>query len=282
MKRLIAFCLSLCLLFSLCACGQAQETTEAPEPQAAAATDDPDLGRYICTAVTMDGMDLGPDGQWLELMPEGKALLCLGGEAEAGKWTLSGTAITLTLGSETVATGTLTNGTLTVKLLGMDCTFVKDSAESTTEPEAAETAPSTGTFSCLGLYTVTYPPDSFQAPGDGLTDLTSSDGAKIWFTKLDTKADANQWRKDFEAKLTETSTLQSETLDLTVGDYAGEVVIYENSEGWHAAVLVDLGRNRGSDGRSMTAACIYITAPTRESVWNETIQTMVSSLKLGQ
>ena len=139
-----------------------------------------------------------------------------------------------------------------------------------------------GTFSCQGLYTVTYPLDSFQAPGDGLTDLVSPAGAKVWFTKLDTRADANQWRRDFEAKLTGTNILQQETLSLTAGEYPAEVVIYEDADGWHAAVLADLGRNRGSDGRSMAAACIYLSAPTREAVWNETIQTMVSSLKLGQ
>ena len=284
MKRLATLCLVLVLLLSFCACSS-PEPAEAPAPEVSdPVTQDPNLGRYICTAVTMDGMDLGPDGQWLRLEADGKALLCLGGEADEAAWTLSGNAFTLTLGSETVAEGTLSDGTLTVTLMGMDCIFTKDGTPSQSQPEVSDPAaftPSMGTFSCQGLYTVTYPLDSFQAPGDGLTDLVSLTGTKVWFTKLDTRADANQWRRDFEAKLTGTDILQSETLALTAGDYPAEAEIYEDAEGWHAAVLVDLGRNRGSDGRSMAAACIYISAPTREEVWNETIQNMVSSLKLG-
>jgi len=288
MKRLTALCLAAVLLLSLAACaGQPQELPDNPEEPTVTAPADPNLGRYTCTAVTLEGMDLGPDGQWLELEAEGKALLYLGNEADEAQWTLNGTAFTLTMGSETVAEGTLTDGTLTVKLMGMDCIFVKAAAQTPpkTEPETsapAEFTPSMGTFSCQGLYTVTYPLDTFQAPADGLTDLTSSDGAKVWFTKLDTRADANQWRTDMESKLAETTTLQKETLELTAGAYPAEGVLYEEAEGWHAAVLVDFGRNRGSDGRSMAAASIYISAPTREAVWNDTIQTMVSSLKLGQ
>ena len=282
MKRMTTLCLVLVLLFSLCACGG--QPQEAPKEPPATVQTDPNLGRYTCTAVTLDGIDLGPDGQWLELEPNSKALLFLGSEADEAQWTLNGTAFTLTMGSETVATGTLAEGTLTAKLMGMDCTFIKDAPQETAPPETPEAVytPSTGTFSCQGLYTVTYPLDAFQAPGDGLTDLTSPDGTKIWFTKLDTRADGNQWRTDMESKLTGTDILQSEQRELTVGEYAGEVVIYETAEGWQTAVLVDFGRNRGSDGRSMAAACIYLSAPTREGAWNETIQSMVSSLKLGQ
>lgn len=282
MKRMTTLCLVLVLLFSLCACGG--QTQEPPEEPPVEVQTDPNLGRYLCTAVTLDGVDLGPSGQWLELDPGGKALLFLGSEADEAQWTLNGTAFTLTMGSETVATGTLAEGTLTAKLMGMDCTFIKEATQETapTETPAAVYTPSTGTFSCQGLYTVTYPLEAFQTPADGLTDLTSPDGTKIWFTKLDTRADANRWRTDMESKLTGTDILQSEQLELTVGEYAGEVVIYETADGWQTAVLVDFGRNRGSDGRSMAAACIYISAPTREGVWNETIQSMVSSLKLGQ
>ena len=290
MKRLTALCLVLVLLLSLAACGgQTQQSPESLEEPAVTAPADPNLGRYTCTAVAMDGMDLGPDGQWLELEANGKALLCLGGETDDAAWTLSGTAFTLTMGSQTVATGTLAQGILTVKLMGMDCTFIREAAATpetpaTTPAETPETVytPSMGTFSCQGLYTVTYPLDSFQAPGDGLTDLIAPDGTKVWFTKLDTRADANQWRTDMESKLAGTTILQFETLELTAGDYPVEGVLYEDAEGWHAALLVDFGRNRGSDGRSMAAACIYLAAPTREAVWNEPIQTMVSSLKLGQ
>jgi hypothetical protein len=168
--------------------------------------------------------------------------------------------------------------------MGMDCIFVKETLPETPTAEPPETVytPSMGTFSCQGLYTVTYPLDAFQAPSDGLTDLTSPDGTKVWFTKLDTRADANQWRTDMESKLTDPTLLQWEKTELATGEYPAQVVIYETAEGWQTAVLVDFGRNRGSDGRSMVAACLYLSGPTREAVWNETIQSMVSSLKLGQ
>ena len=282
MKQLTTLCLVLVLLFSLCACGgQPQEAPPAPTVTAPA---DPNLGRYTCTAVTMDGMDLGTDGQWLELEANGKALLFLGSEADGAQWTLNGTAFTLTMGSEMIATGVLSDGTLTAQLMGMDCTFVKEASQETTPEDPPESGytPSMGSFSCQGLYTVTYPLDAFQPPADGLTDLISPTGTKIWFTKLDTRADANQWRRDMEGKLTESAVLQQETKEMTAGEYPAEVSIYETADGWKSAVLVDFGRNRGSDGRSMSAACIYISAPTREGVWNETIQSMVSSLKLGQ
>ncbi len=291
MKRITALCLVLILLLSLCACGT-QAETEAPVPEETpvVVTDDPNLGRYTCTSITMEGMDLGSDGQWLTLKANGEAILFLGGKADEAKWTLSGTDFTLTMGSETVATGILADGTLTARLMGMDCTFVKEGtapAPAPQEPTPEETpetvyTPTTGTFNCQGLYTVSYPLDAFQAPGDGLTDLTSPAGTKIWFTKLDTRADANQWRTDMESKVAGTTVLQSEETELTVGEYAGEVVIYETEEGWQSAVLVDFGRNRGSDSRSMAAACIYLSGPTRETVWNDEIQSMVSSLKLGQ
>ncbi len=285
MNRLLALMLAMILIFSLSACRTSPQEAPAPPSQAETppAVSDPNLGRYTCTSATMNGTDLGPDGQWLNLEANGKALLFLGGEADEATWTLSGVAFTLTMGSETVATGTLSNGTLTATLMGMDCIFVKDAQENQAQESSPPTyTPSMGTFSCQDLYTVTYPLDSFQAPADGLTDLVSPTGTKVWFTKLDTRADANRWREDWTAKLAETSVLQYETWTLTAGDYPAEGGLYEDAEGWHAAVLVDFGRNRGSDGRSMAAACIYITAPTREEVWNDTIQTMVSSLKLGQ
>ncbi len=288
MKKCTAFCLTLLMILSLCACGgQPQETAEDPEAPAATETNDPSLGRYLCTAVTMDGMDLGADGQWLTLKEGGEAILYLGGEADEAKWTLSGTAFTLTMGSETVATGTLAEGTLTADLMGMSCTFIKEGAQipsetPTEETPPAEFTPSMGTFTCQGLYTVTYPLDTFQAPGDGLTDLVSASGTKIWFTKLDTKVDANRWQSDFEAKLAGESILQFEQLTLTAGEYPAEAVIYEEADGWHAAVLVDFGRNRGAEGKPMTAASLYLSGPTREDVWNDNVQSMVSSLKLGQ
>ena len=291
MKRLTALCLVLVLLLSLCACG-GQEDTEAPAPEETpvVVTDDPNLGRYTCTSAAMDGMDLGTSGQWLTLKEGGKALLFLGDEADEAAWALSGTTFTLTMGSETVADGTLADGILTVKLMGMDCTFVKEGTapapapQETAPEETPETVytPTTGTFTCQGLYTVSYPLDAFQAPGDGLTDLVSASGTKIWFTKLDTKVDANRWRSDFEAKLAGESVLQFEQLTLTAGEYPAEAVIYEEADGWHAAVLVDFGRNRGAEGKPMTAASLYLSGPTREDVWNDNVQSMVSSLKLGQ
>lgn len=285
MKGISQLCLMLVLLLSLCACGiQEESPPPALESPAVTIPADPNLGRYLCTSAVLDGIDLGSDGQWLELNSDGEALLYLGAEAEEATWTLNDAAFTLTIGREPVAAGTLVNGTLTVNLMGMDCIFVKETLPETPPAETPETVytPSMGTFSCQGLYTVTYPLDAFQAPSDGLTDLTSPDGTKVWFTKLDTRADANQWRTDMESKLTDPTLLQWEKTELATGEYPAQVVIYETAEGWQTAVLVDFGRNRGSDGRSMAAACLYLSGPTREAVWNETIQSMVSSLKLGQ
>ena len=283
MKKCTAFCLTLLLLLVLCSCGgQPQEPVPETNEPPVTVTGDPNLGRYLCTAVAMDGMDLGTDGQWLTLKEGGEAILYLGGEADEAKWTLSGTSFTLTMGSETVATGTLAEGTLTANLMGMSCVFVKEGTQAPAEAPTPEFTPSMGTFSCQGLYTVTYPLDTFQAPGDGLTDLISTTGTKVWFTKLDTKADANRWRSDFEAKLSGTTVLESETQTLTAGEYPVEAVLYQEADGWHAAVLVDFGWNRGVDGKPMTAACIYLSGPTREDVWNDTVQSMVSSLALSQ
>ena len=125
MKKFPVFLLTLAAALLLAACG-----STAAQP-ADADSSDPNLGKYLCTSMEVEGMSLNPDGQWIQLASQGKATVFLSEEPDEGLWSLSGTTFTMTMGGETVATGTLEGGRLTVDLMGTACVFCK---EGTFEP----------------------------------------------------------------------------------------------------------------------------------------------------
>lgn len=103
------------LIVLLVSCGGKDQGTEA------------DWGRYEGVSCLVSGMDLGADGEWVELKAKGKATLYIMGSEYSGKWTLDGEDIVLTQGGDEF-TGTLKNGVLEVDMAGMLYTFQKDGA----------------------------------------------------------------------------------------------------------------------------------------------------------
>lgn len=272
-------------LLLLTACG-GQETPAASAPPA---PPNPNLGTYWCTSAVLDGLDLGADGQWLRLEDQGKAVLFMVNEPDDAHWTLNGTTFVLTMGGETVARGTLSNGVLTATLMGMDCVFVKEGVEAPaeTKPARPEASPpedpavsGTAVFPCYGgLYQVTYSTAVFREAADGLTDLISDTGTQAWITRLDSQEAVDTWLADFEARLnaqTEEYPCQIETP--TVAGYPAKVLVYRAPDGWHSEVIVPFGRNMGTAEMPMYAACMTFTGPDWMGVWGQPIQDIVFSL----
>jgi len=109
MKRISALWLALLLLLSLFGCGS-DDTAK---------TDDPNLGIYKATTMsysgfTMDVTDLFEEGFTIELKPNGKCTLTVDGDSASGKWTLDGTAFTVS-GGGLDCTGTLKEGTMSLQ-----------------------------------------------------------------------------------------------------------------------------------------------------------------------
>lgn len=284
--------LTLVLALTLCACGGSAEPSEPMETPVTAASNDPNLGIYTCTSVKMDDMDIGAEGQWIQLNAQGNAVIFLVDEPDEGQWSLNGSIFTLTMTGETVGTGTLKNGVLTLDLMGTQCVFLRDGAEAPKEtaPEApAETEdeeadlPPVGYayLSCYGdLYRITYPTDLFQPSSDGLTDLVGQEGTKGWITRLDSREAVDQWLSGFSAKADSQEVLSCESLSLTVAGYPAQAVVYEDAKGWHSAVVVNFGRDLGDKTSPMYAACLSFSGNSREAVWNDEIQAMAASLEL--
>ena len=198
------------------------------------------------------------------------------------------------MGGETVATGTLEGGRLTVDLMGTACVFCKegtfepaqesdnvssDQAAGDSEPQA-EALPDTARFSCSGLYSITYPTALLHPAGDGLTDLVSDDGLQVWVTRLDSKDQVASWREVAETKSTGQDCQNFESFQLTAAGYDAQAILYQGEDGWHSAVLVDLGKNLGRDGKDFYAACLYFAGDSREAVWSQDVQDIVASLDL--
>lgn len=284
MKKFPLFLLTLAAALLLTACGS---TTAQSED---AGSNDPNLGKYLCTSMEVDGMSLNPNGQWIQLEAQGKATVFLSEEPDEGQWTLSGTSFTMTMGGETVATGTLDGGRLTMDLMGTSCVFCKegtyepaqqsDSVASDQAASEAEALPDTALFSCGGLYTVTYPTSLLHPAEDGLTDLVSDDGLQVWVTRLDSKDQVTSWREVAETKSTGQDCQNFESFQLTAAGYDAQAILYQGEDGWHSEVLVDFGRNLGRDGKDLYAACLYFAGDSQEAVWSEEVQAIVASLHL--
>lgn len=289
MKKIPLFLLTLAAALLLAACG-----TAAAQPEDTG-SNDPNLGKYLCTSMEVDGMSLNPDGQWIQLSSQGKATVFLSEEPDEGLWSLSGTTFTMTMGGETVATGTLDgSGRLTINLMGTSCVFCKEgtfepaqqsdsvsSDQAAGEAEAeAEALPEKARFSCGGLYSITYPTALLHPAEDGLTDLVSDDGLQVWVTRLDSKDQVASWQEVAETKSTGQDCQNFESFQLTAAGYDAQAILYQGEDGWHSAVLVDFGRNLGRDGKDFYAACLYFAGDSREVVWSEDVQDIVSSLRL--
>lgn len=97
---------------------------------------DPNLGRYECISCMAMDIELGGEGDWLELKSGGKVTVCLDGEEYNGKWTLEGNKITITQSGDTFE-GTLSNGIAVLDFNDLICTYAKDGAKL---PEASAPA----------------------------------------------------------------------------------------------------------------------------------------------
>lgn len=114
MKQLSALFLALLMTLSLCACGGSKA--------------DPNLGKYNCTSIVMNDVNLGSGDEWVELQAGGKASVYMSGETRNAEYTLEENALTMTIDGQEVGSGTLENGVLTMDFLGMTCVFEQEVA----------------------------------------------------------------------------------------------------------------------------------------------------------
>lgn len=240
------------------------------------------LGKYICTAITMDGATLNPEGKWLELAAGGAMTVFLTQEADEAQWSLTGDRFTMTVAGETVATGTIRGEELQLEMTDLTYTFLREGAAQpqtktvTAQGEAA-------VFTCYGgLYQVRYPGDQFKEDPAGVSDLYAEDGTKAWITKLDTQARVSEWLASFEAKSKDPAIRSFSSGDFTLGQYQGKAIVYQDQTGlWKSEALIDFGQDLGTQAHPMHAAYLYFTGSAYEAVWSPQIQAMVKSLTLG-
>lgn len=99
--------------------------------------DDPNLGVYNGVSCTYAGMELGADGEWIELKSGGKLTIMLMGEKYSGKWELNGEELTVQQGGDTFY-GTLEDGVIVLDLSDVIYTYEKEASEENDDeaPEA--------------------------------------------------------------------------------------------------------------------------------------------------
>ena len=138
MKRLTVLCLSLLLALSLCACGgdaPAEETTD-PATQSATTETTPEAApeteskpasenRYTGTGIVMGQTPMEGEESWLELEPDGTAVLFLADSEFAGTYTLANGALSVSFPDLGDGTGTLSGDVVTLDIINMTCTFEK-------------------------------------------------------------------------------------------------------------------------------------------------------------
>lgn len=261
MKRLLCTLLSLLTLLALAACGS--------EP----VEEDPVLGSYYCTSLTLEDLALSTDNAWILLKRGGSAEVSLNGAQSGGRWTLEGDAFALTLDDGTKGTGTLSGGILSLDLEGMVGSFAKEGGP------RSETRDTT-TFSCGGLYYVDYDPTVFQADPSRLADL-KGDGVEGWIAKLGDPDLVAQWLEAFTARRSDGTSMNYENRELTVAGYPATAIVYQNDTGWHSEILVNFGEDKGREDQNMWAAYLCFVGDSRENVWNDSIQALIYSLRLG-
>ena len=136
MKRLTVLCLSLLLALSLCACGgdtPAEETTDPATqsattettPEAAPETRPASENRYTGTGIVMGQTAMEGEESWLELEPDGTAVLFIADSEYAGTYTLTDGALSVSFPDLGDGTGTLSGNVVTLDIINMTCTFEK-------------------------------------------------------------------------------------------------------------------------------------------------------------
>ena len=293
----LAVLLSLVLILALGGCQK--ETPAAPAaPQAVPQADPAVVGRYVCTESKLDNMDMGTEGKWIELNPDWTAALFLVSTEDEVNWKLQKEAFTLSIGEETIGTGTLSQGVLTLDLVGTQCTFVKETAAPPAEP-APEAAPAqenpaeqtpppaqpvSKTLSCYdGLYQVTYPTTFFTPSPGGNADFYTPDGTVCWLSRLDSEDYVQASLADFDQKAAEPDLWNYQGGSLpTASGYTGRWMVYADEEFWHSEVIIPFQEDKGREGLPMYAAYLYFSGNSPQGVWNETISAMAASFQLGQ
>ena len=137
MKKLFVLGMALLLALALCACGSAEA-----EP------DDPNVGLYECTSVVMESVELGAEGEYLDLKNGGECDFFFFKNIYEGTWSLDGENLSITIPDsdmELNAAGTLKDGVIVVtipELHNSTMTFQKETAEEAPAEEAlTEEAP---------------------------------------------------------------------------------------------------------------------------------------------
>ena len=134
MKRLTVLCLSLLLALSLCACGGDAPAEETTDPAAESATTEttPETeskpaseNRYTGTGILMGQTPMEGEESWLELEPDGTAVLFIADSEFAGTYTLTDGALAVSFPDLGDGTGTLSGNVVTLDIINMTCTFEK-------------------------------------------------------------------------------------------------------------------------------------------------------------
>ena len=136
MKRLTVLCLSLLLALSLCACGGDTPAEETTDPATAATETQPEASpetesrpasenRYTGTGILMGQTPMEGEESWLELEPDGTAVLFLADSEFAGTYTLTDGALAVSFPDLGDGTGTLSGDVITLDIINMTCTFEK-------------------------------------------------------------------------------------------------------------------------------------------------------------
>lgn len=107
--------------------------------------EDPNLGRYDAVSCTVLGIELGAEGDWLELKADGKASMRMFDDEFICTWKLEGEALTLTQQGDEF-TGTLKDGVIVMDYGDMIVTYEKSDAAGSPavtpkETRATETEP---------------------------------------------------------------------------------------------------------------------------------------------
>lgn len=274
MKKISVIFLAGLLSVGLTAC-QTSPTPDGDVTQANIAY----LGRYDCVSIAMDQLTMNPAGKWVQLHADGTMTTFLTEGSDEAEWTVSGENFTMTVAGKTVGTGTLAGGTLTLDLSGVEYTLTQEGTAPTGDSDPAATH---ATFNCYGgLYAVRYPTERYHEDPAGVSDLYTDDGVKGWITKLDTQERVDEWLSGFDAKAVDESIENYQTLDLTVAGYSARAIVYQDANGWHSEILVPFGKDLGTKTYPMYAAYLYFAGETYEGVWNEDIQSIVSSLSVS-
>lgn len=110
MKKLFAILLTFAIVLSLAACGE---------------KDHPSAGIYNAVSCEALGVELGCEGEWLELKGNGRGTIFLMGEEYSCKWELEGENITVTNHGDEFQ-GTLHNGIITLDFEDMIYVYLMD------------------------------------------------------------------------------------------------------------------------------------------------------------